>query len=186
VLIQSQFGYIHQTNPATQIGEILAKVMKHRLYKDFRSMDEAIALHLHTEAKTRKPRIVFTHNQTQAPKVTEIIKSEVVLMANPVRQPDNEITLCSSNFLRITQVNIPTARAFRTGTFLWTRSARPQKCPKQNGDCYMREVTVSQILLDFKGVLDSEKAAFAVQNFSTRFILLLGFADSEMLLSLKR
>jgi hypothetical protein len=31
---------------------------------------------------------------------------------------------------------IATARAVRTGTFLWTRSARPQKCPKQNGDCY--------------------------------------------------
>jgi hypothetical protein len=31
---------------------------------------------------------------------------------------------------------IATARAVRTGTFLWTRGARPQKCPKQNGDCY--------------------------------------------------
>ena len=31
---------------------------------------------------------------------------------------------------------IATARSVRTGTFLWTRSARPQKCPKQNGDCY--------------------------------------------------
>jgi uncharacterized protein (TIGR02588 family) len=32
---------------------------------------------------------------------------------------------------------IATARAVRTGTFLWTRSARPQKCSKQNGDCYI-------------------------------------------------
>jgi hypothetical protein len=31
---------------------------------------------------------------------------------------------------------IATARSVRTGTFLWARAPRPQKCPKQNGDCY--------------------------------------------------
>jgi hypothetical protein len=41
-----------------------------------------------------------------------------------------------SGFRGIEQDFIATARSVRTGTFLWTRSARPQKCPKQNGDCY--------------------------------------------------
>jgi adenylate kinase family enzyme len=44
--------------------------------------------------------------------------------------------------------DIATARSVRTGTFLWTRGARPQKCPKQNGDCYILQRDV--IHLDAK------------------------------------
>jgi hypothetical protein len=38
--------------------------------------------------------------------------------------------------LNFDRINIAVATTVRTGTFLWARSARPQKCPKRNGSIY--------------------------------------------------